>query len=179
MNLSRCWALLCLLAGAAVAGAEAPPPAATEIAHSSLLTLHGEVQPGALHLWVRRTADTAPLVVGEFATAVDGRSTPATRVPEGGWSVPLGNLAAGEHRLAVTVGHDGIRELLEGKFTPAAAPAAGMGGLGGNHKQMLWWILNIAIVAAAAAGSGGRGSAPPPCHHRPRSAPSLPGRRSP
>ncbi|MBS0577969.1 MAG: hypothetical protein JSR36_01750 [Proteobacteria bacterium] len=150
MKSPRSWALLCLLAAAAAAGAEAPPPGAPEIAHSSLLTLHGAAQPGALHLWVRRTADAAPLVVGEFATAIDGRSTPATRVSDGGWTVPLANLAAGEHQLAVTVGHDGIRELLEGKFTPAATPAAGVGGLGGNHKQMLWWILNIAIVAVAA-----------------------------
>jgi hypothetical protein len=150
MNSPRFWALSCLLSAAAATGADAPPPAAAEIAHSSLLTLHAEAQPGTLHLWVRRTADTAPLVVGEFAAEVDGHSTPATRVPEGGWSVPLTDLAAGEHRLAVTVGHDGIRELLEGKFTPAQSPAAGVAGLGGNHKQMLWWILNIAIVAVAA-----------------------------
>lgn len=150
MKSPRLWALTCLLATAAAVAADAPPAASAEIAHSSLLTLHGEVRPGTLHLWVRRTADPAPLVVGEFATTVDGRSTAATRVPEGGWSVPLGSLAAGEHQLAVTVGHDGIRELLEGKFTPAAATGAGMGELGGNHKQMLWWILNIAIVAVAA-----------------------------
>ena len=47
--------------------------------------------------------------------------------------------------------HDGIHELLEGKFTPAAVPARrGIVGLGGNHKQMLWWILNIGIVLVAA-----------------------------
>jgi hypothetical protein len=66
--------------------------------------------------------------------------------------VPLGALSPGEHHLAVTVGHDGIRELLEGKFTPAAAaaPASGLSALGGNHKQLLWWILNIGIVLVAA-----------------------------
>ena len=61
-----------------------------------------------------------------------------------------GGLSAGEHHLSVTVAHDGIHELLEGKFTPAAVPAAGIVGLGGNHKQLLWWILNIGIVLVAA-----------------------------
>jgi hypothetical protein len=141
------WLALCLTVTAAAA-ADAPAP--VEIAHSSLLTLSGAASPSELRLWVRRTADAAPLVVGEFATTIDGRKAPATHAADGSWSVPLVNLAAGEHQLSATIAHDGIRELLEGKFTAAGAPAAGLGGLGGNHKQMLWWILNIGIVAAAA-----------------------------
>ncbi len=149
--------LLCLLpwllagTGACLAGA-APQAAAVEIARSSLLTLSGTTGPGALELWVRRTAESAPLTVSEFTAAIDGKAVPATRTPEGAWSVPLGALGGGEHRVSVTVGHDGIRELLEGKFTPLAAPAAapGIAGLGGNHKQLLWWALNIGIVLIAA-----------------------------
>jgi hypothetical protein len=142
-----------MLACAVAPGASAAPqPAAVEIARSSLLTLSGTAAPPTLRLWVRRSAEQAPLVVTEFATAIDGKSEPATRAPDGGWSVPLGAPGAGEHHLAVTVGHDGIRELLEGKFTPAAtaAPASGLNALGGNHKQLLWWILNIGIVLVAA-----------------------------
>ncbi len=153
MKLARCWLLPFLLACSAALGAsDAPQPAAVEIARSSLLTLTGAAAPASLQLWVRRSAGQAPLVVTEFATLIDGKAASATRSPDGGWSVPLSGIAGGEHRLSVTVGHDGIRELLEGKFTPAAAaaPAGGIAGLGGNHKQLLWWVLNIGIVLVAA-----------------------------
>jgi hypothetical protein len=134
----------------ALGAGEAAAP--VEIARSSLLTLSGSAEPGSLTLSVRRSADPAPLVVSEFAATVDGRGAPATRSPDGTWSVPLASLGSGEHQLGVTVGHDGIRELLAGKFTAAAgsAPAGAIAGLGGNHKQMLWWALNIGIVLAAA-----------------------------
>ncbi len=153
MKLARSWLIPCLLAaGAALAANEAPQVPAVEIAHSSLLTLSGTAEPSALRLWLRRTAEQAPLSVTEFAATVDGKAAPATRAADGGWSVPLTALAAGEHHVSVTVAHDGIRELLEGKFAPAAAaaPAGGISGLGGNHKQLLWWVLNIGIVMVAA-----------------------------
>ncbi len=151
MKPARPWLILCLLACAtADAAGTAAPPATVEIARSSLLTVSGTAEPSGLRLWVRRTAEQAPLVVTEFATAIDGKAATATRTPDGAWSVPLGGLSAGEHHLSITVAHDGIHELLEGKFTPAAVPAAGIVGLGGNHKQMLWWILNIGIVLVAA-----------------------------
>lgn len=153
MKLARSWLIPCLLTCAVALGAsDAPQTAAVEIARSSLLTLSGTADPSSLRLSVRRTAEQAPLVVTEFATAIDGKAETATRTADGGWSVPLAALSPGEHHLSVTVAHDGIRELLEGKFTPAAAaaPAAGIPGLGGNHKQLLWWILNIGIVLVAA-----------------------------
>lgn len=135
----------------ALGASDAPTPAAVEIARSSLLTLTGTAEPAVLRLALRRSAEQAPLVITEFTATIDGKPATATRAPDGAWSVPLGALGAGEHQLAVTVGHDGIRELLEGKFTPpmAVAPAAGISGLGGNHKQLLWWILNIGIVLVA------------------------------
>jgi hypothetical protein len=151
MKATRRWLLPCVLACTVALGAgEAVAP--VEIARSSLLTLSGSAEPGNLTLWVRRSAEPAPLVVSEFAASIDGKSVPATRNPEGNWSVPLAGLGSGEHQVAVTVGHDGIRELLAGKFAAAAAgaPAGGIAGLGGNHKQMLWWALNIGIVLAAA-----------------------------
>ncbi len=150
MKATRGWLVPCMLAWTVVLGAgEAAAP--VEIARSSLLTLSGSTEPGSLTLSVRRSADPAALVVSEFAATVDGRSAPATRGPAGTWLVPLASLGSGEHQLAVTIGHDGIRELLEGKFTAAGpAPAAGVAALGGNHKQMLWWALNIGIVLAAA-----------------------------
>jgi hypothetical protein len=154
MKRARLLCLLpCLLAcPAACFAGTAPQTAAVEIARSSLLTLSGTTEPAALQLWVRRTAEPAPLTVTEFATAIDGKAVTATRTAAGGWSVPLGALGGGEHRLSVTVGHDGVRELLEGRFTPAAAPAGapGIAGLGGTHKQLLWWALNIGIVLIAA-----------------------------
>ncbi len=154
MKPDRPWILLCLLVGSmAISADEAPRRAAAEIARSSLLTLSGVAEQPSLTLWARRGAEQAPLVITEFGAAIDGKSVAATRAADGGWTVPLGNLGAGDHHLDVIVGHDGIRELLAGKFaasTASARPAAGITGLGGNHKQLLWWILNIGIVLVAA-----------------------------
>jgi hypothetical protein len=152
MKTACAWLIPCLLACSVALGAsDAATPAAVEIARSALLTLSGTAEPAALRLAVRRSAEQAPLVITEFTAAIDGKPATATRAADGSWSVPLVSLTAGEHQLAVTVGHDGIRELLEGRFNPnaAVAPAAGVSGLGGNHKQLLWWILNIGIVLVA------------------------------
>ena len=56
--------------------------------------------------------------------------------------------------LEVSVGHDGIHEVLSGRLAAAGAPgpatsgAAGASG-SGRQKQLAWWILNIVIVLIA------------------------------
>jgi len=96
-------------------------------------------------------------VVDDLSVTIDGRSEPATARPDGSWFAarPAGVQDAGK-TLEVTVGHDGIHEVLSGRLAPSAAAGAapapsGSGGLmSGSRKQLFWWILNIAIVAIAA-----------------------------
>jgi hypothetical protein len=149
-------ALTALCLGAAVAQPAGPPLA--PLAHSALLTVEAAPAPGGLALRVRRTSGQAPLVVDDLAVTLDGRSEPATARPDGSWFAarPAGVQDAGK-TLEVTVGHDGIHEMLSGRLAPSAgsggtapAPAGGGGLISGSHKQLFWWILNIAIVAIAA-----------------------------
>jgi membrane-associated phospholipid phosphatase len=107
------------------------------------------------------------------------RASPRRR--DGSWLVsrPAGTQDAGKP-VEVTVGHDGIHEVLSGRLAPSAgaatapppgaapagaasssaAPSGGASSgaaasgaarlISGSHKQFYWWILNIAIVLIAA-----------------------------
>jgi hypothetical protein len=66
---------------------------------------------------------------------------------------PAGAQDAGK-TIEVTVGHDGIHEVLSGRLASATgAPDSATPGAASapsaSHKQMVWWILNIAIVLIA------------------------------
>jgi hypothetical protein len=67
---------------------------------------------------------------------------------------PAGAKDAGK-TLEVTVGHDGIHEVLSGRLAAAAgAPGPATSGAASasssSHKQLAWWILNIVVVLIAA-----------------------------
>jgi hypothetical protein len=148
--------LLAMIAGALVCGALAwadPPsgPAFTPLARSALLSVEGVVAADTLVLRVRRAADQQPLAGAELTVTADGHSVPVTARPEGTWGVPVRDLPKPPGKLAITVAHDGVREVLEGQLPGAgatAAPASPPGGVANTliHKQMAWWILNILIV---------------------------------
>jgi len=148
-------ALSALCLGAALAQPAGPPFA--PLAHSALIAVEAAPASGGLALRVRRATGQPPLVVDDLSVTIDGRSEPATARPDGSWFAarPAGVQDAGK-TLEVTVGHDGIHEVLSGRLAPSAAAGAapapsGSGGLmSGSRKQLFWWILNIAIVAIAA-----------------------------
>jgi hypothetical protein len=147
-------ALMACFLGAA--WAQSTTPALAPLAHSALLAIDAASTAGGVTLRVRRAAEGTPLTVNEVAVRIDGRSEPATPHADGSWFLarPPGSLDAGK-TIEVTVGHDGIHEVLSGRLAsssgesgPASSGAAG--GLSSSRKQLLWWILNIAIVAIAA-----------------------------
>lgn len=147
--------LLAMTAGAlicaALAWADSPSgPAFTPLAHSALVSVEGVVAADTLILRVRRTADQQPLAGAELTVEADGHSVPVTARPEGTWGVPVKELPKPPGKLAITVAHDGVREVLEGQLPggAAAAPPAEARGVASTliHKQMSWWILNILIV---------------------------------
>ncbi len=156
VSITRAWlAVAILCASGAALGEPAVPPLAP-LTHSTLLAVDAAPTAGGLTLRVRRATQQTPLVVNDLSVTIDGKSTAATARDEGSWFVPRppGAQDAGK-TIEVTVGHDGIHELLSGRL--AASPGAGVPGSSGitgllssRHKQLAWWILNIAIVLVAA-----------------------------
>jgi hypothetical protein len=150
---------LALIASAFALGAAHAQPAApplAPLAHSALLSLEAAPASGGLTLRVQRATGQTPLVVNDLAVRIDGKSEPATVRPDGSWFVarPAGTQDAGK-TIDVTVGHDGIHEILSGRLAPATgksgiATSGATAVVSSSHKQIFWWILNIAIVAIAA-----------------------------
>jgi len=147
--------ILCACAAAAVRAQPAAPQPAP-LAHSALLAVDAAPAAGGLVLRVRRATGDTPLGVTDVAVTIDGKAEPATARNDGSWFVarPAGVQDAGK-TIAVTVGHDGIHEVLSGRLVSSAgvsgpAPPAAGTGLSSSRKQLLWWILNIVIVLIAA-----------------------------
>ncbi|HVN46078.1 MAG TPA: hypothetical protein VMT66_12695 [Steroidobacteraceae bacterium] len=146
----------CTLGAARGESPEPVAPAFVPFAHSALLAVDAAAVAGGLLLRVRRAGGESPPVVQDVAVTIDGVTTAATLRPDGGWfcALPSGSPQAGK-TIAVTVGHDGIREVLDGRLPgPAAAsrpssPGA-TSGMSSSRKQLLWWVLNIAVVLIAA-----------------------------
>lgn len=160
-----------MLAGVSLAGSSlicdarpcAPEPAATPLtlrARSPLVTLDAAAEPAGVTLHLRHSADQTPLRTADLTVSVEGREEPATGHGDGSWSVPLARPVAAGERLEVVVAHDGIREILSGRFAapslaipaspPGASPAGRLESFWRAHKQTAWWILNVAIVLIAA-----------------------------
>jgi hypothetical protein len=145
-------AILILCSPAAALAQPAAP-----LAHSALIAVDAAPATGGLTLRVRHASGAAALQVSDLAVKIDGQSVPATLQADGTWFVPRpAGVQDGGKTLEVTVGHDGIHEVLSGRLA-AAAGAAGpatsgvVSALGSSsHKQLAWWILNIVIVLIAA-----------------------------
>ncbi len=146
--------LIAFALGAALAEPVGPP--LTPLAHSALLAVDAAPTAGGLTLRVQRTSGQTPLTVNDVSVTIDGKREPATARPDGSWFVarPAGTQDAGR-TIDVTIGHDGIHEVLSGRLAPGAgASASASSGAGSvissSHKQLFWWVLNIAIVLVAA-----------------------------
>jgi hypothetical protein len=142
-----------LLVGASPANAADSTPTAAaapaiHLARSALLSVDATQADDSLQLQIRRVSDQSLVNSDDVAVEVDGRNEAVTRVGDS-YQLPLSELRGeGAKEVAITVKHDGIREILSGKLTlPEEASA---GSLLRDHKQIMWWILNIVIVLIAA-----------------------------
>jgi hypothetical protein len=151
-----CLAAVLIACAVAAAWAQPAPPPLAPLARSTLLAVDAAPAAGGLTLRVRRAAEQTPLAVNDVSVTIDGKREPATSRPEGSWFVarPAAAQDAGK-TIEVTIGHDGIHEVLSGRLAAAAdAPAATTSGsatpVSASHKQIVWWILNIVIVLIAA-----------------------------
>jgi hypothetical protein len=155
VSTARALAAVLILGTPAAAPAQPAAPLLAPLAHSALLAVDAAPAAGGLVLRVRRAAGETPLQVSDVAVTIDGRNEPAALRADGTWFVPrpAGAKDAGK-TLEVSVGHDGIHEVLSGRLAAAGAPgpatsgAAGASG-SGRQKQLAWWILNIVIVLIA------------------------------
>jgi len=148
-------AVMLFACAAAAVRAQPAAPQLAPLAHSALLAVDAAPAAGGLVLRVRRASGDTPLAVSDVAVTIDDKGESAIARSDGSWFVarPAGVQDAGK-TIDVTVGHDGIHEVLSGRLVPPgavssrASPAAGT-GLSSSRKQLLWWILNIAIVLIA------------------------------
>ena len=155
VSTARALAAVLILGTPAAALAQPVAPLLAPLAHSALLAVDAAPAAGGLVLRVRRAAGETPLQVSDVAVTIEGRSEPAVPRADGTWFVarPADAKDAGK-TLEVTVGHDGIHEVLSGRLAAAAgAPGPAASGaasaLSSSHKQLAWWILNIVIVLIA------------------------------
>jgi hypothetical protein len=145
--------LIAFALGTALAQPVGPPLA--PLARSALLAVDAAPAAGGLTLRVQRASGQAPLTVSDLSVTIDGKRESATARADGSWFVPrpAGAQDAGK-TIDVTVGHDGIHEVLSGRLAPGAGASAptssGAGSVLSSHKQLFWWILNIAVVLIAA-----------------------------
>src|SRR5215813_4856546 len=117
----RTWLTAALIASAAAVLAQSPA-APQPLAHSALLAVDASAVPGGLALRVRRTSGSAPLAVTDVSVSIDGKSEAASARADGSWFVPRpAGAREGGAALEVTVGHDGIHEVLSGNLGGAAA----------------------------------------------------------
>jgi hypothetical protein len=151
------FAICVLLACGAEARAADPTPRAIDastgtkfsIAHSALLTLDATPKDDTLAIYIRRVVDQSVVSTDDIAVTVDGKTQSVTHGADGSYLLPLNELRGTEKRaLEVVVGHDGIREVLDGQV--AVPDSSSAGSLWRDHKQIAWWILNITIVLIAA-----------------------------
>ena len=120
----------------------------SQIAHSALLTVDGTTTADAVQISIHRVSDQSLINSDDVTIAVDGKNQVVTHAKNGSYEVPINDLRGDDTRdVDVTVGHDGIREILSGKVTVAEDTSAG--NLFQNNKQIAWWILNIVIVLVA------------------------------
>lgn len=102
-----------------------------------------------LRISIRRASDQSLISSDDVTVAVDGKNQSVTHDTSGAYELPINDLRGdGARDVDVTVGHDGIREIVSGKVSVAEAASAS--SLLGDHKQIAWWILNIVIVLIAA-----------------------------
>ena len=123
--------------------------ATAQIAHSALLSVEGTATGDTLRITIRRAGDQSLISSDDVTVSVDGKNQSVTHDTRGAYELPINDLRGdGARDVDVTVGHDGIREIVSGKVSVAEGTSAS--SLWGDHKQIAWWILNIVIVLIAA-----------------------------
>ena len=127
------------------AAAAADNPAHIDLAHSAQLTVDAQETTDAVTLWIRHAADKKVVDTKDVTVSIAGKNQVVTRRTDGSFSFPIDDLRGKQAKpVQLVVGHDGIRELLDGQLPP---PTEGITtGLLGSHNQLWWWVINIGVL---------------------------------
>ena len=127
------------------AAAAANNPIHIDLAHSAQLTVDAQETTDSVTLWVRRAADKKLIDTKDVTVSIAGKNQVLTRRTDGSFSFPIDDLRGKDAKpVQLVVGHDGIRELLDGQLPP---PPEGLTtGLLGSHNQLWWWVINIGVL---------------------------------
>jgi len=151
------WLMVVLACALASAAAQSPAVSFAPLARSALVTLAVAREPAGVALRLERAGGGTLVAVTELTVAIDGKPATVTAREDGSWLAawPSAETAAAP-RVEVTVGHDGIHEVLSGTLAAPAgasaahtAPSPAAGATLREHQQLAWWILNIVVVLIA------------------------------
>ncbi len=132
-----------VICGAAAAAAD--NPAHIDLAHSAQLTVDAQETTDSVTLWIRRAADKKVVDTKDVTVSIAGKNQVVTRRTDGSFSFPNDDLRGKDVKpVQLIVGHDGIRELLDGQLPPP--PEGITSGLLGSHNQLWWWVINIGVL---------------------------------
>lgn len=132
-----------VICGAAAAAAD--NPAHIDLAHSAQLTVDAQETTDSVTLWIRRAADKKVVDTKDVTVSIAGKNQVVTRRTDGSFSFPTDDLRGKDVKpVQLIVGHDGIRELLDGQLPPP--PEGITSGLLGSHNQLWWWVINIGVL---------------------------------
>jgi hypothetical protein len=127
------------------AAAAADNPTHIDLAHSAQLTVDAQETTDAVTLWIRHAADKKVVDTKDVTVSIAGKNQVVTRRTDGSFSFPIDDLRGKEAKpVQLIVGHDGIRELLDGQLPPP--PESITRGLLGSHNQLWWWVINIGVL---------------------------------
>jgi hypothetical protein len=144
-------ALAACAAGVVIAASAAVAPQAAEQAHidvarSALLSVEATESADTVTFWIRRVADKKLVDGKDLVVSFGGRNQVFTRHTDGSYTVSADDLRGKDPKaVQIIVGHDGIREILEGQLPPPPEKIS-VNGLLGGHGQLAWWIINIGVV---------------------------------
>ncbi len=123
----------------------ADTPAHIDFAHSAQLLVDAQESGDTVTLWVRHAADKKVVDTKDVSVSIAGKSQVVTHRTDGSFSISTDDLRGKEPKpVQLIVGHDGIRELLDGQLPPA--PESVTSGLLGSHNQLWWWVINIGVL---------------------------------
>jgi len=136
-------ALACM-AGIAVA-AQTGDQAHIDVARSALLSAEAAESADTTTIWIRRAADKKLVDGKDVTVSIGGRNQVITGHTDGSYTFSNDDLRGKEPKaVQIIVGHDGIREILDGQLLPP--PDKSVTGMLGGHGQLAWWIINIGVV---------------------------------
>jgi hypothetical protein len=116
-----------------------------DFAHSAQLIVDASESNDTVTLWVRHAADKKIVDTKDVAVAVAGKNQVVTHRTDGSFTIPTDDLRGKDPKpVQMIVGHDGIRELLDGQLPPP--PESVTSGLLGSHNQIWWWVINVGVL---------------------------------